>query len=291
MDVDMRFLSLFLLVLSFEAFAGWSVSTFNIRNFDHDREAGSTNIAELKKLIKEIKSDVMAFEEVVNAPAFDGVITSTLPTYQIIRSDCGGFGRQHVALIFDHNVFDFVKKEEDLSFSGKETKCGPLRSLLLVTLKQKSTGQEMIFAVAHLKAGGDTRAMQTRWGQYKKLSGVVARNLKSKIIILGDLNTTGYSVGNDDYMKFEEFLTSSSLRTSAEAVACTNYWNGADQDPTFLPSILDHILMQDSVHAQVLSIKVGSHCQKTACRPALPQDLGVTYDSVSDHCPVQVTFK
>lgn len=287
----MKFLPLFFFLLINQAFAGWSVATFNIRNFDHDRDAGPTNIAELKKIIQQVKSDVMAFEEVVNATAFDSVIASTLPQYKTVKSDCGGFGRQNLALVYNPASFDFVSKEEDLSYTGKEGACGSLRPVLLVTLKQKATNQEIIFAVVHLKAGGDARAMQTRWTQYAKLKSLVAKYQKKKIIMLGDFNTTGYSQGNEDYVKFEELLSDSRLRTSAESVACTNYWHGGDQDPSYISSTLDHILMQDSAHAQLLSVRVASHCQKNACRPAQAGDLGVAFTSVSDHCPVQVSFK
>jgi endonuclease/exonuclease/phosphatase family metal-dependent hydrolase len=291
MDVNMKFLALTLFFVAQQAIAGWTLSTFNIRNFDHDRDAGPTNIAELRRLIQETKSDVMTFQEVVNIPAFQNVVASNLPDYQIVRSDCGGFGKQNLAVVFNKAHFELVSKEEDLSFTGKDGTCGSLRPVMIVTLKQKATQQEYIFAVVHLKAGGDARSMQTRWGQYNRLKSLVAKYQKKKIILLGDFNTTGYNQGNEDFTKFEEFLSSARLRTSAEEVSCTNYWHGGDQDPSYISSVLDHILMQDSVHAGLRSVRVASHCQKNACRPAMPGDLGVSFASVSDHCPVQVTFK
>lgn len=287
----MKFLAALLLLATQTAFASWTVTAYNIRNFDHDADAGPTNIAELQRILKDVKSDVMGFEEVVNGPAFDAVIKKTFPTYAIIKSSCGGFGKQSLALIYDQAKFDFVKKEEDLSFSGKENACGSLRPVMLVTLKQKTTNQMMIFASIHLKAGGDSRAMSTRWAQYKKLRLLAGQYEKANIFMMGDFNTTGYNLKNEDYKQFDDFLGAAGLRTVSENIACTNYWHGADQDPSFMPSVLDHIVMQDKQFSQVQEVRVGGHCQVTSCRPAMEDELGVSFAAVSDHCPVQVTFK
>ncbi len=74
------FLSILLLICT-NVWANWSVSTFNIRNFDNDVEAGKTNLAELTKIIKSVQSDVMAFEEVVNVAAFQAFTKPISPLF------------------------------------------------------------------------------------------------------------------------------------------------------------------------------------------------------------------
>lgn len=285
----MKFALIFLL-LSTAGWAKWSVSSYNIRNFDNDPDAGKTDLVALGNVIKEFQSDVMAFVEVVNKPAFDALIKKNLPGYQYQISSCGGFGKQHLAIVYN-SKFEYVKQVEDFSFSGTGNKCGSLRPVFLVTLKAKSTNAIYTFGAVHLKAGGNSRAMEQRWQQYTKLNGLTANYKNENLILLGDFNTTGYNIKDEDYTKFEDLLSSASLRTNSENVACTAYWTGTQGGEEHQPSILDHIVVQDKIAGSVESVKVGAHCALVNCKPATPTNLGKTYQSVSDHCPVQVTFR
>lgn len=280
-----------LLLFSFPGWARWSVSTYNIRNFDKDPGASATNLDELGKIIKEMQSDVMAFEEVINLKAFDALIKKNLPGYAYSFSECGGFGKQHLAVVYNPKTFEFIKHEEDMTFSGNGSGCGSLRPLFLVTLKNKATKREYTFGAAHLKAGGNDRAMAQRWQQYAKLELVAEDYQKKNLVILGDLNTTGYNIKDKDFVKFEEFMNDSKMRTMAETIGCTNYWTGTAGGEEHQSSILDHIVIHDKNVSSVESVKVGAHCSRTECLPATPVELGLSYQSVSDHCPVQVTFK
>lgn len=287
----MKFSFLLILLLSTHAWAKWSVSTYNIRNFDNDRGAGPTNIAELGKIIKSVQSDVMAFEEVVNRTAFDSLIKKNLPGYAYEMSKCGGFGKQNLAVVYNLNTFEFLSQVEDLSFSGSNSGCGSLRPVLLVTLMHKESKQIYTFAAVHLKAGGDNRAMSQRWQQYVGLGRLLSRYSAQNLILLGDFNTTGYNIKNEDYAKFEDMLSGTGVRTMTENLACTNYWSGTQGGPAYESSILDHIVLQDKMLSQVMNVRVGAHCAMMDCRPATPAELGVSFQSVSDHCPVQVTFR
>lgn len=289
----MKFALVILLLLTSSAWARWSVSAYNIRNFDKDPSAGQTDYEELQRIIQSVKSDVMGFEEVVNADAFASVMADALPNYRYTISTCGGRGKQKVAIAYNPAVFEFISQKEDLTFSGsgKETVCGSLRPVFLVTLRMKKTKEMFVFAGVHLKAGGDSRSMQTRWGQYRKLENLVQEIGNGRLILLGDFNTTGYNLRNDDYTRFNGFLETSGMWTISENIACTNYWSGADQNPDFMPSILDHIVMSNALASKVQATKVAAHCQRVTCTEASEESLGLSYQRVSDHCPIQVTFK
>lgn len=281
-----------LLCIAFHGWANWSVSTYNIRNFDKDPTSGNTDINTLVKIIKEIKSDVMAFEEVVNKEAFDSLVKKALPGYNYEISSCGGFGKQHLAVVYNPKIFSFVKRDEDLSFSGSVNRCGSLRPLFLVTLKNLNSGKNFIFGVVHLKAGGTINAMEQRWVQYEKLKSYATPVRNEALILLGDFNTTGYNIKDQDYFKFESFLSDVEMRSLSEELNCTSYWRGTENVPEYSPSILDHIVIQnDNLLGLVESVEVGGHCSALNCRPATPTELGPSYQSVSDHCPVKVTFK
>lgn len=283
--------AIFFLLLSTTAWAKWSVTTYNIRNFDNDPDAGRTDLTELSRILKDVQSDVMAFEEIVNKTAFENLVKKNLTGYQYRVSECGGFGKQHLAVAYNPKTFDYVRHSEDLNFSGNGNKCGSLRPVFLVTLKHKESNKNFTFGVVHLKAGGNRRAMEQRWQQYNKLMDLSDKYAKENLVLLGDFNTTGYNIKDADYERFEDFISSSSLRTMSEEVGCTNYWNGGNGGSEYISSILDHIVVQDRNASSVESVRVAAHCRQQECRPATPQDLGISYQSVSDHCPVQVTFR
>lgn len=287
----MKFSVLIMLLISLPGWAKWSVSTYNIRNFDKDPDAGAVNLTELGKIIKDVKSDVMAFEEVVNTVAFDNLIKKNLPGYVYEMSKCGGFGKQNLAVVYNPKIFQLEGRTEDMSFSGKPQGCGSLRPVLLVTLKHLATSKSYTFGAVHLKAGGNESAFKKRWAQYVKLQALSKTYSKSNLILLGDFNTTGYNIKDEDYTRFDSFISASGLRTMSEQIGCSNYWTGTLGGEEFQSSILDHIVLQDKNVASVESVRVGAHCARTECRPATPTDLGLSFESVSDHCPVQVSFK
>lgn len=287
----MKFAFFLALLFSASTWAKWSVTTYNIRNFDKDMSAGRTDLVELGKIIKDVQSDVMAFEEVVNQKAFADLVKKNLPGYNYELSSCGGGGKQHIAVVYNAKTFDFVSKKEDLSFSDSYAACGSLRPVFLVTLKNKSTKETFTFGAVHLKAGGKPSSFSQRWEQYQKLEKLAQGYEKENLILLGDFNSTGYNIKDEDFQKFEDFMSGAGLRTMTETLGCTNYWAGTEGGPLFQSSILDHIVLQDKNVGNVTSVRVGAHCARTDCRPARPSDLGVSYESVSDHCPVQVQFK
>lgn len=290
MDVYMKTFVLFCLLLGSQAWAGWSVSSYNIRNFDHDRIAGQTNLTELGKTIKEFKSDVMTFIEVVNLEAFQSVVKQNLPEYEVAHSKCGGGGRQKLAIAYNAKIFTFLGQVEDATFSGSSEGCGSLRPVLIVNLQNKTTKQKFFFAAIHLKAGGAAEAMQQRWTQYELLEKLAKKYKSEKLILLGDFNTTGYNIKNEDFTKFEKFLSSSALHTMSENLGCTSYWEGTLGNGRHQSSILDHIVLNDDLRANVKDVFLGSHCAKLDCKDATPEELGTSYQTVSDHCPIQVTF-
>lgn len=288
----MKFLLVLSLLVSSSTWAKWSVSIFNIRNFDQDMRSNvRTDLVELAKIVKSVKSDAMGFVEVVNAEALKTFMNKNLPDYKYTISSCGGFGKQKLALAYNPKVFELITAQEDFSFSGSAG-CGSLRPVYLVTLKKMDTNEPVIFALAHLKAGGNEGAYSQRWIQYKKLAALANTYKGKNLIVLGDLNTTGYTVKDRDYSKFVDFLVAADFKTTSEDISCSSYWSGGQGFvKNYQPSILDHIVVPSTLNETIIETRVGSHCEKVACRPATPDQLGKSFKSVSDHCPIQVTFK
>jgi hypothetical protein len=291
MDVKMKAFLFISLLLGSQAWAGWSVSHYNIRNFNKDPGAGATDLVQLGKNIKAFKSDVMEFVEVVNEAAFKTLIQTNLPGYQPLISTCGGFGKQKLAIAYNSKVFNFISSAEDMNFSGTGSKCGSLRPAFIVTLEHIATKKAYVFAALHLKAGGAESAMRTRWAQYQLLAKLSQVYANQNLILLGDLNTTGYNIKDADYDNFQSFLAVSKMTTASQNLHCTSYWEGTLGNGLHQSSILDHVVVKNSMTRDIASVEVGAHCAKLNCVDATPADLGTDYLSVSDHCPIQVTFK
>jgi endonuclease/exonuclease/phosphatase family metal-dependent hydrolase len=133
--------------------------------------------------------------------------------------------------------------------------------------------------------------MQQRWPQYDLIGKLVQKFKSTPLVLLGDFNTTGYNIKNEDFTKFDDLLTESSLYTVAEKLACTSYWAGTLGNGQHQSSILDHIIVKHDQVANMTDIELGSHCAKLACKDATPEELGLSYQVVSDHCPIRVSFK
>jgi endonuclease/exonuclease/phosphatase family metal-dependent hydrolase len=283
--------ALLLIFLSIHGWARWSITTYNIRNFDKDPSAGQTDIAELKKILNDFRSDVMGFQEIVNKAAFEKLVSSLYSDHDFILSKCGGRGKQHLALSYNRTILEYIKHEEDLSFSGDSNKCDSLRPVLLVTLKHKKNQKSYVFGVVHLKAGSNQASMEKRWLQYNKLQDLISNQKDLNFILLGDFNTTGYIDRNDDFSRFDSFLNQSQLKAASGSIGCSNYWEGPWRGPEHQPSILDHVIVEDIEFKKIESVRVGGHCAEMECRAATVLDLGVGYQKVSDHCPIQVVLK
>src|SRR5690606_14481256 len=186
MDVCMKFSFIIAFLISLPAWAKWSVSTYNIRNFDNDFQAGRTNLVELGKIIQDVKSDVMVFEEVGNIKAFNSLVQKELPGFSSVISNCGGTGRQHLSVTYDTKTFEYVEKVEDMTFSSNGKNCGSLRPVLLVSLKNKKTKTVYTFGAVHLKAGSGSKAFQKRWEQYGLLKKLAKQYASKNLIFLGD---------------------------------------------------------------------------------------------------------
>ena len=289
----MKLSLMFMFLFTSTVWAKWSVTTYNIRNFDKDPMSGRTDLAEFARIIQANKSDVIAFQEVVDVKALKKMINDQLPNYSSQVTSCGGTAKQKIALAYNQEKFEFVKRTEDRSFSGGQGSngCGSLRPVLVVDLRLKETNEIYTFGVVHLKAGGSRKDFEKRWKQYGGLKHLSDRYTNKNLILLGDFNSTGYSLKDDDYVSFENFITQASMRTVSENLGCTSYWRGTLGGEEWQSSILDHIVIQEKNLSAVTDIRVGTHCERMNCRPGTREELGLSFKSVSDHCPIQVTFK
>lgn len=287
------------LCFAHSSYSAIKVASYNIRTFDFKNSY--TNKTELKKIIKTLNADLITVEEIINHTSFVSFLGKNFPEYDVHLSRCGGGGKQKIGFVYRKSKFSLEKVYEDnrLSDPGKpvgQYGCGRLRPALVGIFKEKKTRREFVAIGLHLKAGGSQSNYQKRELQYDIVNRMVEELRLADykdIILMGDLNTTGYILKDEDYKNFRSMLHRTGMTSASSQLDCTAYWAGENRsDNIEESSILDHIL-----HGKkFLGMKAGrtqlhSFCKKSKCDNISKNDLGVQYKEVSDHCPVSVTFK
>lgn len=298
----MKSLAVFLstILLSFSAYSALNITSYNIRMFDSKKNP--TNKKELAKILKRTKFDFLAVQEIVNGRSFRAFIKKEFPGYKLVLTKCGGAGRQKIGFVYNPLKIREIKTYEDHRISDPgmvvgEFGCGTLRPALVGMFEEIKRRKKFVAVGVHLKAGGSTSSYSKRAKQYlilERMLGELKRADHDHIIVLGDFNTTGYNDSDSDYEKFNDMLQGTRTRTVSERLDCTSYWSGMNRDDKYEESsILDHVIHTSRfLSYKKISAKVASHCAKVQCEFTPPQaDLGLHYKEVSDHCPVNVSFK
>ncbi len=287
-----------LLFVAFNVEASLRFSTYNIRMFDSKKL--QTNLVELKKIIHNLDTDFLTVQEIVDTRGFQNFILKNFKEYKVSLSTCGGMGRQKIGFVYNKSKFKLIRVYEDKRISdfdrNTSDRCGRLRPALVGVFQLRLTGEKFVALGLHLKAGGGLKNYRKRAKQYREINTII-NELKAKvsknIILMGDFNTTGFIDRDMDYRNFDHMLSDAYMHTISERLNCTSYWSGENsQDNIEESSILDHIvhpiafLGQKRAHSEV-----HTHCKKVMCNNVSASELGTSYKSVSDHCPITTTFK
>ena len=276
-----------------------TIGAYNIRNFDYDeRSRIKTNKQELSLLLQSLKVDVLSVEEVNNTAEFERMVASKLPSYGTEISRCGGAHGQHLGFLYNMNTVELLSFNEDLTISepGKGGSCDSgSRPLAIALFKIKATGQKFYAMTAHLKAGADAGSLAKRQKQYEIIKNTV-NELRQKTGIqdfsfAGDMNTTEYLNRGTDYVHFRKLVSDLGMIDLAANNACSAYYWGGTDDGIETPSILDHVVVTPGLMKKKATAEAHGHCKKVSCREVPATQLGIIYESVSDHCPMTANIQ
>jgi endonuclease/exonuclease/phosphatase family metal-dependent hydrolase len=294
----MKFLLALSLMLSLSAWAGLKVGTYNIRNFDYDvREDIQTNKPELVQILLALNFDLLGVNEINNGEELASFIKSKMPNYEVVLSKCGGRGGQSLGFIYNSKKLRLLDFKEELGVTnpeGQPTCNGSSRPMGVGKFEVLVTKEIFYSYQVHLKAGDNAEAQEKRALQYEFLKNyfkLAEAEGKTNYIVMGDFNTTGYLSRDQDYKKFSAMLNANKLSNLTAQLGCSAYWWGATDDNTEIPSKLDHIVMSPGfleLKGTTPKAQVHGHCKKVTCKPASSDTLGVSYQEVSDHCPMTV---
>ncbi|MBT4790591.1 MAG: hypothetical protein HON90_03390 [Halobacteriovoraceae bacterium] len=298
-------ISLILIFLCFNSNAGLRVASYNIRNFDYDTRSNTrTNKNHLVNTIKAMNADLMAIQEINEQEEFKSMISNKFKNrYKTTLSTCGGFSQQKLGFIYDKNKLQLMNFKEDVRTSkpgrtdvSHEVMCVTgSRPLAIATFKNKLTNEKIVVISVHLKAGGKDSSIKKRFKQHNIINDVVAklaRNGLNNVIILGDFNSTEYSLKRDSHQRFKASVKSLNAIDTTEQLQCSSYWWGGADDSKQYPSVLDHILIsRNLLKGKTYSTEVFGHCKQLACKVTYESEMGTGFDEVSDHCPVLTEIK
>lgn len=276
-----------------------TIGAYNIRNFDYDeRSRIKTNKQELSTLLQSLKVDVLSVEEVNNTAEFERMVASKLPGYGTEISRCGGQHGQHLGFLYNRNTVELLSFNEDLSISepGQAGGCDTgARPLAIALFKIKASGQKFYALTAHLKAGGDAGSLSKRAKQYQIIKKTI-NELRQKTGVkdfsfAGDMNTTEYLNRGADYKAFTKLVSELGMVDLVANSACSAYWWGGSDDGIETPSLLDHIVVTPGLMKRQATAEAHGHCKKVSCREVPATQLGIIYESVSDHCPMTANIQ
>jgi endonuclease/exonuclease/phosphatase family metal-dependent hydrolase len=288
-------LILLAMLASLSLHAAITIGAYNIRNFDYDeRYRIRTNKAELSTMLKNLKADVLSVEEINNKAEFEIFVTTQIPGYKVAISECGGEHGQHLGFIYNTATVDLLSFNEDLTIAGGGCNSGS-RPLAIGLFQIKSSKQKFYGMTAHLKSGSDPQSVAKRTVQYGQIKQIVTE-LKTKtgvqdFYIAGDMNTTEYLSHGADYQLFTKLVKELGMFDLSQDMACSAYWWGGTDDGIEEPSLLDHVLVTPGLRKTSNKAEAQGHCKKVSCRKASLAELGVSYETVSDHCPVTATIQ
>ena len=279
------------------------VATYNVRNFDYDTPSGTpTNKSELAEILISLNADLIGVQEIVKPDVFAEFLKTNLPDFQFVLSKCGGAHEQHLGFIYNKYKIQLLNIQEDERTMGTVKKVGDVcptegsRPMMVAKFRSMEGKLNLFTAISvHLKSGADGSSIGKRQLQYQEivtaLNEIRAKGEKS-IMVMGDFNTTEYSASAQGKQNFiQTFAGAQMVDLGKDTVACSNYYfNKETGGPSgeLSASVLDHILATSEMTKQnkVAPAQAQTQCLVHQCMPAKAQDLGVTYEGVSDHCPL-----
>ena len=277
--------------------AASKIASYNIRNFDYDERSHTpTNKFHLVRTLGALDADLIAVQEINNVSEFQNMIeTNFNGEYSSVLTECGGAHGQRLGFVYKKSAYKLLSFEQDLRTSNvnnpSQQSCNAgSRPLALAVFRDLETNKMILTISVHLKSGGREKDISKRFKQIKVIENVIQEYKNDGVenfIVMGDFNSTQYSLRDQHYENFKHKVSKLNAIDATENIKCTAYWWGGIDDLTQYPSHLDHILISDSLtNGQKVQATKAGHCQQLACSPTLESKMGVSFDEVSDHCPL-----
>jgi exonuclease III len=261
---------------------GLRIGTYNIRRFGVE----ATDMDQLARVIERADADVLAVQEIQDEAKLRA-LAARLGRYKVALSRCGGRSEMRIGFLYDDAKLTLERTEEYPELDpDRKDECGVERPGFLGIFRAGSRTIDLLSV--HFAAGGEREKMVKRKDQWEKVHRIVAalRASGAEVIVLGDVNATGYlDDAHGERTFIEDRAKEAGLGVASAPLACSEYMRRPDG--VLGPSLLDHVVATPHTVAP-WSIDVGGYCAELRCAPHSgepPRE----FARVSDHCPV--TFR
>lgn len=298
-----KLFSILLIFLSFAevTYSKTRYASYNIRNFDYDvRSNTPTNKKHLISIIENVQPDFMAVQEINQGHTFNNMIDTYFQgSYESILTECGGAHDQKLGFVYNTKKFKLINFDEDtrtvIPGKGRINNCRQgSRPLAVGTFKIIDSGELLVAISVHLKSGSRPNSIRKRYAQLDIINTVVKEHKMQGIknfVIMGDFNSTEYIKGGKYKNQFMASVNQMGMIDTTSHLSCSAYWWGGKRDQRQYPSILDHIIVSpELIKDSTPKVESYGHCQKLKCQVTSDFEMGVSYDEVSDHCPLVTTI-
>ncbi|MBL8605819.1 MAG: endonuclease/exonuclease/phosphatase family protein [Myxococcales bacterium] len=262
-----------------------NVATYNVRDF-----GPQTDLARLTEIVSAVDPDVLALQEVAE-PARVKELARRLSAggrrYASTVSRCGD--KLRLALVYDTAAVKLTSTEEIPDLDPNKGGCDGNERPGLVARFERD-GRAFRLLVVHLAAGSDPARFAKRKEQWRRVYALVAkmrRESSDPVIVVGDVNSTGYlDDANGERSFVRDSAKSEGLSLESDGLGCTEYFGPRGR---LSPSLLDHVVATPGA-IRWATPRVHGYCPALRCEPHQgepPRD----FTAVSDHCPVSFRVK
>ena len=282
------------------------IGTFNIRFFPCNESAEmmtrydinmrypptgvATDTVMLFKLIKDLGTEILGVQEIVDPPLFGAMAKRHLgEQYEFAYAPSNGW--QKVGFLYNSEKVQLIG-EPTIYNEVTIGRIDRLRPALHGYFKAIPDGFDFHLLVVHLKAaprGYDDRKQQ--WQELEKILSALPGDAHedADIILLGDFNNVS-SDRYDEFLPVMDRLDYFWIGTEAESLV-TSYWRPDWSKPELEGSMIDQIVLSSDAKVEYIegSTRVGGFCAEgnRRVKGTFPDH----YLKISDHCPVIASFR
>lgn len=269
-----------------------SLGTFNIRLFP-DRGTVKAAVAER---IAELDVDLFMVQEIREPAAFDAVLASASATtgrdYVASLGPMCRTSELQLGVVYDRRRFREVEHRTQAMLDPEgRCSCRDGHPPAFLSVLEGEGGARLAAMSVHLQYGGRRWMHRARREQWDHLVATILRlraELGVPLAVAGDFNSTGFS--DDDRGErtlILEMAARAGMMLATAELRCTAYWRPNRRTRDYVPSMLDHILLDPAPHGPVEVLGMCATLGGRGC----PGDQDVRdFLVVSDHCPLRVQW-
>ena len=270
-----------------------SLGTFNIRLFP-DRGTAPEVVADR---IAELDVDLFMVQEIREPAAFDAVLArASARTGRDYAASLGPMCRTselQLGVVFDRRrLRELEHRPQAVLDPEGRCSCRDGHPPAFLSLLEAEGGARLGAMSVHLQYGGRRWMHRARRDQWDHLVATIQR-LRAELgpmplAVAGDFNSTGFL--DDDRGErglVLEMAARAGMTVATADVRCTAYWRPNRRTRDYVPSMLDHVLLDPAPRGAVEVLGMCAALGGQGC----PGDREVEdFHVVSDHCPLRVEW-